>query len=115
MKTQSPGRAQQQSPNREHWQAHAKAQKKSGLNRAEYCRQHKLSYHSLTYWQKKLSISSLQKSTLVPVPVKPLFQQRTMRSGSGLKISAGNLLTIEIEDHFTPATLVKILQTLEIR
>ena len=34
---------------------HVNALAKSGLSRAEYCRQHNLSYHSMIYWQEKLS------------------------------------------------------------
>ncbi|MEA3467094.1 MAG: hypothetical protein U9R57_02590 [Thermodesulfobacteriota bacterium] len=37
------------STSQRHWQAHVKAQMQSGLNRAEYSRQHKLSYHAMTY------------------------------------------------------------------
>ena len=33
------------------WQAHVNALEKSGLNRTEYCSQHNLSYHALTYWK----------------------------------------------------------------
>jgi hypothetical protein len=99
------------SQNRGRWQAHAKAQQKSGLSRAEYCRQHKLSYHALAYWQKKVAKKTAPKPALVPVK---LFK-RAAPSASGLKIIAGNHLTIEVEDHFTPATLAKILRTLEMR
>jgi len=58
-----------QSRNQRHWRAHIKAQKQSGLNRTEYCRQHKLSYHAMSYWAGKLSTAS-NKTTLVPVPLK---------------------------------------------
>ena len=40
---------------RRHWQAHISAQRKSGLSRAAYCKEHNLSYHAATYWNRKLS------------------------------------------------------------
>ena len=36
------------------WRVHLDAQSNSGLSRAEYCRQHDLSYHAFGYWRRKL-------------------------------------------------------------
>lgn len=53
------------------WMAHVDAQAESGLNRAEYCRHHKLSYHTLTYWQRKGRRSDISRPPqLIPVPQK---------------------------------------------
>ncbi|WP_319549680.1 IS66 family insertion sequence element accessory protein TnpA [Desulfogranum marinum] len=55
------------------WIAHVEAQAKSGLNRAEYCRQHKLSYHALTYWQKKQRRPDISHTPqLIAVPDKKI-------------------------------------------
>ncbi len=36
------------------WQVHVDWWRASGLGRAEYCRQHELSYWAMGYWYKKL-------------------------------------------------------------
>ena len=99
-----------------HWQAHVKALKQSGLNRAEYCRQYNLSYHALTYWSRKLSSPSSSKSTLVPVPLIPGIRQNSVQTGSAaLKIILPGSIFIEVGDNFSPVTLTRLLTTLNCR
>ena len=101
---------------RRHWQAHVKALKKSGLSRAEYCRQYNLSYHALTYWQRKLSGPGSSKSTLVPVTIGHRIEQSPVQPDrAGLKIILPGRLSVEVGDHFSPATLTRLLATLESR
>ncbi len=103
------------SHNQRHWRAHIKAQKQSGLNRAEYCRQHKLSYHAMAYWFGKLSSPS-SKTTLVPVPLKNNIEQNTIQADrAALKINLPGRVAIEIGNNFSPATLTRLLDTLESR
>lgn len=98
------------------WQAHVTAQKQSGLSRAEYCRQHHLSYHAATYWSKKLSRPSGQKTTLVPVTLKSdLRINAAPELRSVLKVILPNKIAVEVDDNFSPATLIKLLVTLERR
>ncbi len=105
----------EQSRNQRHWQAHVAQQIKSGLNRAEYCRQHSLSYHTLTYWCTKLSKSKRSpERSLVPITLRSNTQMALQQSTS-LKILLPGQATIEIEDDFLPATLNKLLDTLESR
>jgi hypothetical protein len=49
----------------------------------EYCRRHDLSYHALTYWQRKLYRPSRQPAQLVPVPVETMTRARSV-SDSGV-------------------------------
>jgi len=96
------------------WQAHMAAQKQSGLSRAEYCRQHQLSYHTATYWSKKLSKPSTQKTTLVPVKLASSLQINAVpERRSVLKVILPNKIAIEVGDDFSPAVLTKLLMTLE--
>jgi len=44
--TKLPNAQNSQSSTPRHWKAHVEVLQQSGLNRAEYCRQHKLSYLS---------------------------------------------------------------------
>ena len=99
-----------------HWQAHVTALKKSGLSRAEYCRQHQLSYHAATYWQRKLSKPVNKGTTLVPVT----FTADTLKNPvsaveAALKVVLPNKIAIEVSDNFSPVTLIRLLATLEER
>jgi len=98
------------------WQAHITAQKKSGLSRAEYCRQHQLSYHAATYWNRKLSEPISQKTTLVPVTFASSIKIDSMpATRSVLKVILPNKIAVEVDDSFSPTTLAKLLTTLEKR
>ncbi len=104
----------QQACRRRHWQAHVKALKQSGLDRAEYGRQHNLSYHALSYWHRKLSGPGSGKATLVPVTFGDSIGQKTVQPDrAALKIILPGRLSIEVGDHFSPATLTRLLATLE--
>jgi len=98
-----------------YWQAHAKAQTRSGLSRAEYCRQHKLSYHALTYWQRKKSGKKQPGTTLVPVRLERILHGPARTKSSGLKIFVKDQLSIEVDDHFSPITLGRVLSVVENR
>ena len=100
------------SHNLRYWQAHVKAQKKSGLNRAEYCRQHKLPYHSLTYWYNNSSGSG-KKSTIVPVPCRSIAKLPLQPESSALKLILPGNISIEVGDNFSPTTLTRLLASLE--
>ncbi len=108
-----PNNQHDQSYNQRQWRAHVTAQKQSGLNRAEYCRQHKLSYHALGYWQRKLSKQQSSETTLVPVTlVRSLKPNPVQSEGSALKVILPDKTAIEVGDNFSPATLAKLLATL---
>lgn len=101
---------------RRHWQAHVTAQKESGLTRAEYCRQHKLSYHAATYWHKRLSKAARNETTLVPVPFASSININSVpATRSVLKVILPNKIAVEVDDGFSSTTLTKLLATLERR
>lgn len=106
----------QQSRSLRHWQAHLAALKKSGLSRAEYCRQHQLSYHALAYWYRKLAKPVVEETTLVPVTLSPSIRMNSVPSApSPLKIILPNKIAVEVSDNFSPTTLTRLLTTLERR
>lgn len=111
MENQTNNQAQ---PNRpRYWQAHTKALSESGLSRAEYCRQHKLSYHALIYWQRKYSRQDKQSVTLVPVALATVPARTGSRPGdAGLKILLPGQIAIAVADDFSPTTLVRLLKLL---
>ena len=97
-----------------YWQAHIRKQQESGLSRAEYCRQHHLSYHALTYWDHKLSRSFQYSGALVPVPMRKIIGQApATEQGAGIKILLGSDIAIEVSEHFSPSALTRVLSVLE--
>jgi hypothetical protein len=103
------------SRNQRLWKTHLNALKRSGLSRAEYCRQHVLSYHTMTYWWKKLANkNSRQETTLVPVTLSPASGQAPWQQHHvPLKILLPGKLSIEVGDNFSSATLTRLLAALE--
>lgn len=105
-----------QSRNMRRWQAHITAQKQSGLSRAEYCRQHQLSYHAASYWYRRLSKPTNQETTLVPVALASSIKINSAPTArSVLKVILPNKIAVEVDDGFSPTTLTKLLVTLERR
>ncbi len=100
---------------RHYWHGHVKAQQESGLSRAEYCRQQNLSYHALTYWQKKLGRSSPPSTALVPVPAEKIPGLPMSNQGAGVKIILHNTVAIEVTEQFSPLALQRVLSVLEKR
>ena len=106
-----------QTNHQRHWQAHVNALGKCGLSRAEYCRQHNLSYHALGYWQKKLSSSpSSNTTTLVPVNLPAaLMRNSRQQNQAELQIILPGKMSVAVGDNFSPATLIRLLTVLENR
>lgn len=104
---------------RRHWQAHVKALQQSGLSRAEYCREHNLSYHSLSYWCKKTTKSqepSISTSNLVPVPFSVgRASLPNNKECSGLRLCLVSGITIEVDNNFSHATLHNLLSVIDQR
>ncbi len=72
------------------WQGHIEAHALSGLTRRDYCEQHSLVQHQMSYFAtylKKKSVPSKSQSGFVKVPtpaVRPL--QMTIRLANGVSI-----------------------------
>ena len=105
-----------QAINKHQWLAHVKAQKKSGINRKEYCKQYDLSYNARTYWTGKERPSPKIKPTLVPVPFKSGIVQSSFRTEQvDLRINLSGKISVEVGDNFSASTLTRLLDTLEAR
>ena len=100
---------------RNYWKRHVKAHRESGLTRAEYCRQQNISYHALTYWQKKFGNHSTPLPALVPVPVDKILRPPVNDQGAGVKIILNSAVVIEVSEHFSPKALRQVLSVLERR
>ena len=98
-----------------YWQAHIRKQQESDLSRAEYCRQHNLSYHAMAYWQRKVSKPFSAPTTLVPVPVGKIIRRPVINQQAGVKILLNNDIAIEVAEQFSPVALNRVLSVLEQR
>ncbi len=101
----------QQARNRRQWEAHLRTAAKSGLNRAEYCRQHNLSYHAMGYWHKRLSRDN-NCQTFVPLKMA-LIRNEAHLDESGLIIILPGRMSVVVGDDFFAATLDRLLTVLE--
>jgi hypothetical protein len=98
------------------WQAHLAAQAKSGLSRTQYCRRQQISYHAFTYWRNKLSKSSGNEVTLVPITLRSEPVHANMHGGAAdLMIVLPGKLSIAVGQNFSVATLNRLLTLLESR
>jgi hypothetical protein len=90
------------------WKRHMEAWSRSESSQADYCRRHKLSTKSFTYWKRRFR----QKSAVsfVPVQVKP-ETQIIANISSGLVLCKDGY-RIEIKEGFKPEVLGKVLRTL---
>jgi hypothetical protein len=83
--------------------------------RADYCRRRNISYHALTYWQRKLKQSSTSL-TLIPVSLPAKINFGTSHSEQvALKILLPGEIAIAVGDSFSGATLNRLLALLESR
>ena len=95
-----------------YWRRHIRQHQQSGLSRAEYCRQHHLSYHAMAYWQKKLARPGSVSPSLVPVPIRNILQSHGSKE-AGIHIILDNRIRIEVREQFSASTLHKVLTVLE--
>ena len=104
-----------QALNQRQWQAHVQAFRRSGLSRAEYCRQYKLSYHALTYWHRKIAgISQEKQFTLVPIPFQQPLEQKNRGTGrAALRVIMPGRFSVDVGDDFSPAVLQRLLSILD--
>lgn len=98
-------------PGQRFWEAHINAQAKSGMTRAEYCRQQNLSYWAFDYWKRKCREKNPAVS-FVPVRVQQDYPPKINHSSPVLKIDTGRF-KVEVPDYFSSETLGRILQTIE--
>lgn len=99
---------EEQKQKRKLWKRHIEECGRSGGSQAEYCRMHKLSAKSFTYWKRRFR----QKSAVsfVPVQVQPEIQGAADMSSVVVLCKDG--YRIEIEENFKPETLGKVLRTI---
>ena len=98
------------------WEHHLRSWKKSGLSKAAYCRQKEISYHAFNYWKKRIEKPKPPSPiTLVKLEgtekVTSSFQKQHETSHSSIRFWVKDFC-IEVEDNFSKAGLVQLIETL---
>ena len=101
----------EQKEKRKFWKRHIEKWRETGSRQAEYCRQHKLSAKSFTYWKRKYR----QKAAVSFVPVE--VQPEAVRIDLSLEKEAVLVLSkdgyrIEIKEDFKAEALGKVLRAI---
>lgn len=96
-----------------YWEAHIHALATSGLSRAEYCRQYKITPSSLRYWQKKLRSPQENQAQLVAVSMPVGDCAPSCDRPPALHLVLPGNLAIAVGNDFSPQTLTRLLATLE--
>ncbi len=95
-----------------HWARQIRNWQKTNQSQSGYCRDHDLSYHRFTYWQRKLSgkLSPPRQPARATgfIPVKPVTP-KAPRQELSLTLSSGAIL-----QGITPGNLVVVKQLLGI-
>ena len=99
--------AEEQKQKRQSWERHIEECSRSESTQAEYCRRHKLSAKSFTYWKKRFG----QKASVSFVPVEVKAEAQMADISSGLVLCKDGY-RIEIKEGFKPEVLGKVLRTL---
>lgn len=92
---------------RNFWKRHIEGWSRSGSIQAEYCRRHKLSTKSFTYWKMRFR----QKAAVSFVPVEVKAEAQTSEVSTGLVLCKDGY-RIEIKEGFKAETLGKVLLAL---
>ncbi len=77
--------------NRQLWQSHDEACRRSGLTRAEYCTQHNLNVKTFAYWRHRIK-SQAEPVRLVQLPAtvqQPSTTVRLVVNGCGIEVADG--------------------------
>ena len=90
---------------REFWSRHIDECRISGLSYAEYSRRHDLKESGFSYWRKRLSESSREKSALVELKV-------SASTTRGIEIILGNQMRVCVSSDFDEGVLRKLIGVL---
>lgn len=92
---------------RARWKRYVEEWSRSGGTQAEYCRRHKLSAKSFTYWKRRFR----QKAGVSFVPVEVKAEAQTSEVSTGLVLCKDGY-RIEINEGFKAEALGKVLRTI---
>lgn len=96
----------------EGWRKHVEGWKRSGLSQDAYCRKNGISKSTLGHWKRRLERDATAGNvqTVVPVPIQITTPEK--KPAVQLQLRIGERYRVDIQDDFSPATLEKLLRTL---
>ena len=110
---------------RDYWEKHFSEWEESGLAQSEYRALHGLSKHVFAYWKRKMKPEkepatlvpvSIQPADLVPVSIRPDSSQSQFHghaaSASGLSLHFEGGIRLDVEEHFNPDTLRRVMSVI---
>ena len=101
------------SPRMQHWQRHIACYHKSGLTRREYCERHELKVGTFDYWRRRLRLDDTGAPAPAVSVVRVDLEPVALPQPSSLEIVLGNGRRIRVANDFEPATLARVVTTLE--
>ena len=93
------------------WQHHIVQCRQSGISQQHYCQRNNLALSTFGYWKRKISRKPDDKIHFYPL-VLPDDSVRSTTGGLTLQLK-DERFRIEIAESFSPATLKKLITTLE--
>jgi hypothetical protein len=100
-----------QESKRDYWQHQIKTWERSGLSQKQYCHSRSLALSTFCYWKRRLNNQQPATPKFYPlaIPASPLEPTE-----SSLMILVGpKQFQVQIKKDFSPATLKKLIATLE--
>lgn len=88
------------------WERHMKAYESSGLSKKEYCKKHKLNFHTFDYWRSNLRKREKKEGFVRVVRSSP--------GSSRVEIELGDML-IRVPEDFSEASLKTVLEVARAR
>jgi hypothetical protein len=101
-------RAEQLEQKRSYWKQHIDSWQETGLNQAEYCRQHKLKHHQLVYWKKRFLKTETDVS-FVPLKLEDLLDIPARPESVSLSLVINNHFKVEIRPGFDAQLLRQLI------
>ena len=97
----------------EFWQKHLRAYEISGLSQQEYCKQHSLALSTFGYWRRKIKRSTSDKPRFYPLTIPAAALTECGKNPTIALYLNDDRFRIELEEHFSPLLLKKLVTTLE--
>ena len=98
----------------QYWQERIASWERSKLTQTEYCRRNGLKSSQFIYWKTKFGKHPTSNISFVQIPVQPTNETKLAESHtSQIRIVIRGRFQVEIGPGFDPATLQKLIYTLE--
>jgi len=95
---------------RRFWKQHIEDWRSSDLAQTDYCRRHDLLHHRFVYWKRKFQ--SVSNPAFIELKLPAVPYPKILPPASSLRVSVSRF-QIAVDQNFDPATLCRLVSTLE--